>query len=111
VRHNLELDQKRHEEQLRQWEARSQSRREEKQRESLLKEEITQREHESQLAFFQSLSTLGVDMTSYLTQSRADQVIELRGRGRPHFHLADGKVTQTNGRQPSPARVEEDEDD
>ena len=111
VRHNLELDQKRHEEQLRQWEAKSQTRREEKQRESLLNEEITRREHEAQLAFFQSLSTLGVDMTSYLTQSRADQVIELRGRGRPHFHLADGKVTQTNGHQPSPARVVEDEDD
>lgn len=74
-------------------------------------EEITRREHEAQLAFFQSLSTLGVDMTSYLTQSRADQVIELRGRGRPHFHLADGKLTHSNGHQPSAAKVVQDEDD
>ena len=31
---------------------------------------------------------IGVDLTSYLTQARADQVIEVRGNGpMPHLHL------------------------
>jgi hypothetical protein len=34
------------------------------------------------------LRALGVDLTAYLTQSRADRVIELRGpRGATHLHL------------------------
>lgn len=36
-----------------------------------------------------ALQSLGVDLTAYLTQERADQVIELRGgaESRPHVHL------------------------
>ena len=35
-----------------------------------------------------SLRELGVDLTSYLTQHRADQVIELRGQSTsPHLHI------------------------
>jgi hypothetical protein len=42
---------------------------------------------------------MGVDLTAYLTQARADQVIEFRGTSRPHVHLdkvpgsKDGKKT------------------
>jgi hypothetical protein len=34
-----------------------------------------------------ALRELGVNLTAYLTQARADRVIELRGSGRPHVHL------------------------
>jgi hypothetical protein len=37
-----------------------------------------------------ALRELGVDLTAFLTQARADQVIELRGGGRPHVHLDKG---------------------
>ena len=48
-----------------------------------------QREH------FAELRDLGVDLTAYLTQGRADRVIELRGAGGTHVHL-DG--VEANGR-------------
>jgi hypothetical protein len=37
----------------------------------------------------EQLKTLGVDLTAYLTQERADQVIELRSAGKapPHIHM------------------------
>lgn len=38
----------------------------------------------------EKLHALGVDLTAYLTQNRADQVIELRGEGSPHLHLDKG---------------------
>ena len=39
-------------------------------------------------SFTQSEKTEGVDLTAYLTQNRADRVIELRGSqgGAAHFH-------------------------
>jgi hypothetical protein len=40
-----------------------------------------QREH------LAALRDLGVDLTQYLTQARADQIIELRGQGGHHVHL------------------------
>lgn len=48
--------------------------------------EQRQREH------LEKLAELGVDLTAYLTQHRADRVIELRGgaNGAPHVHLPDG---------------------
>lgn len=43
---------------------------------------------EARRAHLDALSKLGVDLTSYLTQGRADQVIELRGNGSPaHLHV------------------------
>lgn len=43
--------------------------------------ETRQQQHLAQLA------TLGVDLTQYLTQHRADKVFELRGDGTAHLHL------------------------
>ncbi|MBI3464189.1 MAG: hypothetical protein HY000_14205 [Planctomycetes bacterium] len=34
-----------------------------------------------------ALRDLGVDLTTYLTQGRADQIIELRGAANAHVHL------------------------
>lgn len=50
--------------------------------------EIMRRQNEIHLEQLQALKELGVDLTSYLTQARADQVIEVRGNGSmPHLHL------------------------
>ncbi len=77
VTHDLELSAKRQESELRQREARQTLAREQKR----LQDE-QQREH------LRVLQEMGVDLTAYLTQSRADRVIELRGNGAsPHLHL------------------------
>jgi len=49
-----------------------------------------------------ALRNLGVDLTAYLTQSRADRVIELRGGGSgTHVHLeqtgAEGEYSKRGG--------------
>lgn len=47
---------------------------------------------EQQREFLARLKEMGVDLTAYLTQNRADQVIELRGDANavaPHLHLAN----------------------
>ena len=38
-------------------------------------------------AHLASLREMGVELTSYLTQNRADQVFEFRGQAAPHVHL------------------------
>lgn len=49
-----------------------------------LNEEQNQRREQH----LQNLKELGVDLTKYLTQNRADKIIELRGQGvKPHIHL------------------------
>lgn len=50
-----------------------------------------QQEHQQQLEFLQQLKAMDVELTSYLTQARADQVIELRSahkKLKPHIHLS-----------------------
>jgi hypothetical protein len=91
VRHDLELDRQRHSEELRIWESRQQSRRNQKQQDSVLSQEVVGRENETRLAFLESLSHLQVDLTSYLTQNRADRVIEVRGESDPHIHLQESE--------------------
>ena len=52
-----------------------------------------------------ALRDMSVDLTAYLTQARADRVIEVRGTGGTHLHLeADGQDDQ-----PSPAPESESE--
>ncbi|MCB9766401.1 MAG: hypothetical protein H6739_41890 [Alphaproteobacteria bacterium] len=51
---------------------------------------LAEGEDARQRAHLAGLAELGVDLTALLTQGRADQVIELRGRGAtPHVHLPD----------------------
>ena len=45
-----------------------------------------------------ALREMSVDLTAYLTQARADRVIELRGAGGTHVHL--DQLT-TNGQEAS----------
>ena len=52
------------------------------------KQAALRRNHQIQQEHLASLRELGVDLTSYLTQHRADQVIELRGQSTsPHLHI------------------------
>ena len=46
----------------------------------------------------QALRGMNVDLTRYLTQARADQVIELRGGGSPHLHLDNKEPADQKGR-------------
>jgi hypothetical protein len=46
---------------------------------------------------FRTLKELGVDLTAFLTQSRADRVIELRGNTPAHVHLDSVDVERANG--------------
>jgi Type II secretion system (T2SS), protein E, N-terminal domain len=89
VAHQLELDQKKQEAALRAGEAQYNSRREQLRFESEFRLEHRVRQDTQQRAHLAELSRLNVDLTAYLTQSRADQVIELRGAqgGTTHLHL------------------------
>ena len=52
-----------------------------------------QQSQEQQVQYLQQLKQMGVELTSYLTQQRADQVIELRGQTpAPHIHLQADKA-------------------
>lgn len=94
--HELEKQRKRHEQQA----ALQREKREEerKQRRLDAEEEHATRQStlEQWLALNEKLNEMGVDMTAYLTQSRADQVIELRGPDgkpvSPHLHLNRNKA-------------------
>ena len=56
--------------------------------------ELRQRANEQKQAHLESLRVMQVDLTEYLTQARADQVIEVRGEGnmRPELHLSNGSA-------------------
>jgi hypothetical protein len=51
-------------------------------------------QHQQHLA---ALREMGVNLTAYLTQSRADRVIEIRGEGHPHIHLDPDRGDGSNG--------------
>lgn len=89
VRHDLELTRQKQEAELQNREARQAFVRQQKEADARVREDIARRRNELQREHFSSLGELGVDLTAYLTQARADQVIELRGGGRsaPHVHL------------------------
>ena len=54
-------------------------------------DEAKQRQNETHQAHLQVLKEMGVDLTTYLTQGRADQVIEVRGDGaKLHLHMTQG---------------------
>ncbi|MCA9173798.1 MAG: hypothetical protein KDB14_04860, partial [Planctomycetales bacterium] len=93
VQHDLELKRQQAEAQLEQRRRRAGAAREERRAHEELALELMQRRNEQQQAHLESLRALQVDLTEFLTQGRADQVIELRGdaRVRPDVHLGNGK--------------------
>lgn len=96
VGHDLQMEQRRTEQRLRQQEAQTVSSREQRRLESEMTRDNRQRELAQEREHLQVLREMGVDLTSYLTQARADQVIELRGGNgaRPHVHLESGNHSE-----------------
>jgi hypothetical protein len=87
VAHDLELGARRREAELRSADAKREFGRQQRQRDAELHEEIRRREDARQQEHLTALKEMGVDLTAYLTQSRADRVIELRGAAGTHVHL------------------------
>ena len=91
--HELQLQENRHTQNLKlqqeQWES------EQIQKQKLLEQELTrnQKFQEQELKYLQQLSNMNVELTSYLTQGRADQIIELRDNNNtsPHLHIEHKK--------------------
>jgi len=95
--HDMELAHRRQEAELKQREAAYALNREQRRQDAELQHEIRVRQAAQQREHLAVLRDMGVDLTEYLTQGRADRVIELRGDSHPHIHLdhdgAKGKET------------------
>lgn len=91
VEAEIELGRKRQEAELRQKEAERTAVREQRRRDAETELEVRRASEERQRQHLAALREMGVDLTAYLTQGRADRVIELRGKGAtPHLHLDRG---------------------
>jgi hypothetical protein len=117
VGHQLELDQTKQEADLRAQEARQNFLRQQQRLESELRLEQRTRQDAQQREHLSELHSLGVDLTAYLTQNRADRVIELRGsQGSPaHLHFdpspwADGSGYRLADHDQSARRSRADDD-
>jgi len=107
VQHQLELNRRKQESELRDQAQRQEFFRNERQAEAAQRLEIRKHEDEATREHLASLSLLGVDMTAYLTQSRADRVIELRGGAQPtHVHL-DALLSESTSSNGTPERAGE----
>jgi hypothetical protein len=87
VEHDLALARTRQDAELRQREADLASQRESERLAAELQLTIRRSQDDEQRLHLEALRTMGVDLTAFLTQARADQVIEFRGEPRPHIHL------------------------
>ncbi len=88
VEAEIELGRKRQEADLRQKEAERTAVREQRRRDAETELEVRSSTDDRQRHHLAALREMGVDLTAYLTQGRADRVIELRGKGAtPHLHL------------------------
>lgn len=96
VNHDLALAHTRHEAEMKEREAQLAAQREAQRLEAELQLAIRRNQDDQQRQHLDALRGLGVDLTAYLTQGRADQVIEFRGESRPHVHL-DGLTMKGQG--------------
>jgi hypothetical protein len=88
VKHDLELTRQRGEAELSQKEHQQRFLREQREANARVQDEVRRRRETVEREHLASLREMGVDLTEYLTQGRADRVIELRGNGvAPHVHL------------------------
>jgi hypothetical protein len=87
VERDLELADKRQEAELRQRGDQEAFNRERLRLQSELQQAIRRTQDQQQREHLAALRELGVDLTAYLTQARADRVIELRGAAGTHVHL------------------------
>jgi hypothetical protein len=88
VQTEIELAARRQEAELRQREADRTAAREQRRRDAESQLEVRRQADDRQRQHLAALKEMGVDLTAYLTQGRADRVIELRGgNGKTHVHL------------------------
>lgn len=88
VRHELELGREKLEAELQRQEAHGRLEREQQELAGQQTTEADTRRNQVQQQHLQTLKEMGVDLTQFLTQARADQVIEVRGEaGPPHVHM------------------------
>lgn len=95
VEHDLETKRQQSEASLKQKERAAAFAREQHLAQRELELSLQQQEDEQKRAHLEALRAMQVDLTEFLTQGRADQVIELRGEGgtvRPDIHLGNGKA-------------------
>lgn len=83
----LDLTGKRQEAELRQKEAVRAAQRQQRRADAQAEAEVRTVAEARQREHLSALKEMGVDLTAYLTQGRADRVIELRGAGGAHVHL------------------------
>lgn len=94
VEAEIELTRKRQEADLRGKEAERAAVRDQRRRDAELQLEVRRQAEQKEREHLGSLKDMGVDLTAYLTQGRADRVIELRGGSGPtHVHL-DGAAQE-----------------
>ena len=100
VEHDIELQTKRQQAQRAERESHLQLEREQRRLEEEMRLQVRREQDAEQREHLMSLKDFGVDLTAYLTQARADRVIELRGgAGEAHVHLDSAQTTEkSNGR-------------
>jgi hypothetical protein len=98
VETEIELARKRQEAEMRQKEAERTAAREQRRRDAEAEHEIRRQAEERARQHLAALKDMSVDLTAYLTQGRADRVIELRGGNgvSPHLHI-DRAEAERNG--------------
>ncbi len=85
--HELKLQEEREAAKLRQQQQARQHQREQLAADAEVTRQMTEQKNAQHLAELNRLNDMGVDLTAYLTHSRPDRVIELRGSEQPHIHL------------------------
>ncbi|MDB5305817.1 MAG: hypothetical protein JWO38_19 [Gemmataceae bacterium] len=98
VESEIELARKRQDAERQQKEAERTAAREQHRRDAETEQEIRRQADDRQRQHLAAIKDMGVDLTAYLTQGRADRVIELRGGkgASPHIHL-DQRDGERNG--------------
>jgi hypothetical protein len=108
VEHDLELAGKRQQADLHQRGEQEAFNRERIRLESELQQSLRRSGDAQQRDHLGALRDLGVDLTAYLTQARADRVIELRGAGGAHVHLdplrGGRNIAKADGQKGGPER-------
>jgi hypothetical protein len=100
VEHDLEMKRRQADEDLRQQEQRGEFHRAQRREEEELAIQLQQQRDQQIQAHLQALQALNVNLTEYLTQARADQIIEVRGPRdvTPQLHLDNDRRHDTKTR-------------
>ena len=97
VRHDLQLASEKHDADLALRERQQSFQRQQRLADARQRDDIARATAQQQQEHFRTLKELGVDLTAFLTQSRADRVIELRGSLPAHVHLDRLDDSPANG--------------